>query len=318
MQRSLTRIAAGAVVASLVGYGTSALAQDYPNKSVSVIVPFGAGGQTDIASRTLAEALAEQLGQNVAVVNRGGAGGSVGTAEMAAASPDGYTLGVTASTPLMLRPFVSDVPYTVDDFTYICRVFENPLFFTVEAGSEIDNPQDLAEYAKSNTMRYGSSGVGSAQHLTMLQFAGEAGVEAVHVPNNSDAENLRNILADVITGTLTSSSVVKQNADTIKPIGVAGRERSGVFPDVPTFAEQGYDVYRSLWGVLVGPEDLPDDITGKLRTACKDAQATDAFQAKMRELGMEPAWMDGTDFEPIAKEESASSKELLTEAGVIQ
>jgi tripartite-type tricarboxylate transporter receptor subunit TctC len=317
MRKSPSLIAA-TVAASMAALAPNAQAQGYPDKSVSVIVPFAPGGQTDIASRTLADALTKALGKNVAVVNRAGAGGAIGTAEMAAAKPDGYTLGVTASTPLMLKPFVAKVPYTVDSFDYVCRVFENPLFFAVKKSAPIDSPKGLTEYAKKSTMRYGSSGNGSAQHLAMLQFSDKAGVKSVHVANSSDADNLRNILADVITGTLTSSSVIKKNSDTIKPIGVMSGERSAIFPNVPTFAEAGYPVNYSLWGVLVGPKGMPADVLTKLRSACADAQKSDAFQARMRKLGMEPAYMDGSKFEPLAKAESKTSKELLTKAGLIK
>jgi tripartite-type tricarboxylate transporter receptor subunit TctC len=315
---SFSYLAAGAIAVSMVGFGPTAQAQNYPEKGVSVIVPFAPGGQTDIASRTLAEALSKVLGQNVTVVNRAGAGGAIGTAEMAAAKTDGYTLGVTASTPLMLKPFVANVPYTVDSFDYVCRVFENPLFFAVKKDAKIATPGSLAEYAKKQNLRYGSSGNGSAQHLAMLQFGDKAGVKSVHVANSSDTDNLRNILADVITGTLTSSSVIKKNSDTIKPIGVMSRERSPVFPDVPTFAESGFPVYHSLWGVLVGPNGMPKDVLAKLRGACAEAQKTEAFESRMQSLGMVPAYLDGSKFEPLAKEESKISKELLTKAGLIK
>ncbi|MBJ3776634.1 Bug family tripartite tricarboxylate transporter substrate binding protein [Acuticoccus mangrovi] len=318
MNRSMPCLALGALAAVLVGFGGDAEAQSYPDKPISVIVPFSPGGQTDIASRTLADALSEALGETVSVVNRAGAGGAIGTAEMAAADTDGYTLGVTASTPLMLKPFVSDVPYTVDSFDYVCRVFENPMFFAVKVDSDIASPKALADYAGSERLRYGSSGNGSVQHLAMLQFSDLAGVEGVHVANSSDADNLRNILADVITGTLTSSSVIKKNEDTLKPIGVMSRERSPIFPDVPTFAEEGFPVYYSLWGVLVGPKGMPEDVLATLRKGCADAQSSEAFQSRMNELGMVPAYMDGAEFEPLAKEESATSKALLEKAGLIQ
>jgi len=318
MHRPLSFLAAGAIAASFVATASAAQAQTYPDKPVSVIVPFSAGGQTDIASRTLADALGKAMGETFTVVNRAGAGGAIGTAEMASADTNGYTLGVTASTPLMLKPFVSEVPYTVDSFDYVCRVFENPMFFAVKKDSPIDSPKALAAYAKDNTLRYGSSGNGSVQHLAMLQFTDEAGIESVHVANSSDADNLRNILADVLTGTLTSSSVIAKNSDTIKPVGMMSRERSAIYPDVPTFAEDGYPIYYSLWGVLVGPKGMPADVLASLRKGCADAQKSEAFQSRMQELGMDPAYMDGAEFEAQAKEESATSKELLTKAGLIK
>ena len=317
MYRSISLLAAGVCAVSMI-YAGSAQAQKYPERGISVIIPFAPGGQTDIASRVLAEALSGVLGQTVTAVNRAGAGGAVGAAEMAAAKADGYTLGVNTSTPLVQTPHMTKVPYSVDSYDYICRVFFNPLIFAVKKDSEISRPSDLAKYAGRSTVRYGSSGNGSVQHLAMIQFSEQAKVKTTHVPNSSDADNLRNILADVITGTLTSSSVIKANNDSIKPIGVMSRERFAGLPDVPTFAEDGFPVTFGLWGVLVGPKGLPAPILSTLRSACDKAQQTEPFTKRMRDLGMEPAYLDGAKFGVDIKEESTVAGRLLREAGLVK
>ncbi len=316
MRRSVSFLIAGVCATALIGMTSSAEAQNYPDKGISVIVPFAAGGQTDIASRLLAEALGGTLKQTVTAVNKAGAGGAIGTAAMASATPDGYTLGVTASTPLLQKPHMSKTPYSIDSFDYVCRVFYNPMVFAVKKDSPINNPKDLAKYAETNAMRYGSSGNGSIQHLAMIEFSEDAKVKSTHVTNSSDADNLRNILAGVITGTLTAASVVKQNADTIKPIGVMSETRLSAFPDVPTFKEQGYPVYAALWGVLVGPKGMPAPVLTKLRSACAEGQGTADFKAKMLKLGMEPSYQNGPEFEAGLRTEDKTAARLLKDLGL--
>jgi tripartite-type tricarboxylate transporter receptor subunit TctC len=318
MRRSISFLIAGVCASALVGIPSFASAETFPDKGISIIVPFAPGGQTDIASRTLADALGGVLKQTVTVVNKAGAGGAIGTAAMAAAQPDGYSLGVTASTPLLQKPHMTKTPYSIDSFDYVCRVFYNPMVFAVKKDSPINNPKELAKYAVSNPLRYGSSGNGSIQHLAMIEFSEDAKVKSTHVTNSSDADNLRNILAGVITGTLTAASVIKRNADTIKPIGVMSDTRLAAFPNVPTFKEQGYPVAAALWGVLVGPKGMPKPVLAKLRSACAEAQKMPDFKAKMIKLGMEPSYQNGPEFEAQLRSEDKTSVRLLKNLGLIK
>ena len=304
------------IAAALVCAASAASAEEYPDKGITLIVPFAAGGQTDIASRVLAESLGDVLKQTVTVVNRAGAGGAIGTAAMAAATPDGYTLGVTSSTPLAQKPHMSKTPYSVESFEYVCRIFNNPMLFVVKKDSPINSPKDLAAYAKDNQLRYGSSGNGSIQHLAMIEFSDIAKIKSTHVTNSSDADNLRNILAGVITGTLTSASVAKQNADTIKPIGVMDDEKVSAFPNVPTFKGAGYAVNAALWGVLVAPKGLPQPILSKLRTACAEAQKKPTFTERLTRLGMDPAYLNGPEFEKELHKEDQMAARLLKDLGL--
>jgi tripartite-type tricarboxylate transporter receptor subunit TctC len=282
----------------------AATAEDYPTRPISVIVPYGAGGQTDLAGRLIADALATQLGQTVTVVNKPGAGGVTGTAELAATAPNGYTIGLATSTPILQKPHISKTPYTYESFDYICRVNHNPLLFAVKKDSNINTVADLIKLGKSGTrITYGSSGEASVQHLAMTVLSERSGVKMVHVPNTADTNNLRNILAGVLTGTLVPASVVAANADTIKPIGLMDTQRLPNFPEVATFAEAGYDITAAVWGILVGPKGLDKPVLTKLRKACGDGQATDKFKSEIVKLGMQPAYLDGdAALELVAKE----------------
>lgn len=305
MPNAMRRTLVAAVTASITCVAISvAAAQDYPARPISVIVPYGAGGQTDLAGRLIAEALAAELGQTVTVVNKPGAGGVTGTAELAAAAPNGYTLGLATSTPILQKPHISKTPYTYESFDYICRVNHNPLLFAVKKDSDINTVEDLIKLGKSGKrITYGSSGEASVQHIAMTILSERSGVKMVHVPNTADTDNLRNILAGVLTGTLVPASVVAANADTVKPIGLMDTQRLSNFPNVATFAEAGYDITAAVWGILVGPKGLDKPILAKLRKACADGQATDKFKKEIVKLGMQPAYLDGdASLELVAKE----------------
>jgi tripartite-type tricarboxylate transporter receptor subunit TctC len=291
-------------------------AQDFPSRPISLIVPYNAGGQTDVAGRVMAEGLSKELGQRVSVVNKPGGGGVVGTADLATSKPDGYTLGLATSTPMVQKPNISDTPYTVDSFDYICRVNNNPLMFAVKKGSDIKTVEDLVKHAKAGErIIYGSSGEASVQHIAMTRLGKLAGIELVHVPNTSDTENLRNILADVITGSLVPASVVIANADTVQPIGLMDSERLQKFPNVETFKEAGYDVNAAVWGILAAPKGLEEPVLTKLREACRAAQSQDSFKNEIVKLGMEPAYLDGADALALVKQENDASRDVLKELG---
>ena len=317
MQPTLRRLylAAATVLASGLSAGHTA-AQEFPARPISVIVPYSAGGQTDVAARVMSDALAQQLGQTVSVVNKPGGGGVVGTAELATAKPDGYTLGLATSTPMVQKPNISDTPYTINDFDFICRVNHNPLMFAVKKGSDIKTVEDLIDAAKTGQrILYGSSGEASVQHIAMTNLGNQAGVELVHVPNTSDTENLRNILAGVLTGTLLPASVIVANSDTIQPIGLMDTQRLQSFPEVETFKEAGYDVSAAVWGILAAPKGLESTVLDKLRQACRDAQAQDSFKQEIVKLGMEPAYLDGDEIGELVTQENEASLAVLKQLG---
>lgn len=294
---------------------STASAADFPSRAISLIVPYTAGGQTDQAGRLIANAMAKELDQNVTVVNKPGAGGVTGTAEIAAAKPNGYTIGLLTSTPILQKPYISETPYTYENFDYICRVNHNPLLFAVEKNSDIDNVEELIAFAKEGRLTYGSSSEASVQHIAMITLAEQAGAEMVHVPNTSDTNNIRNILSGVLTGTLLPASVIEANADTIKPIGIMDSERHSEFPDVETFAEAGYHVTAAVWGQLAAPQGLEEDVLGALREACAAAQETEEFQSEIVRLGMEPAYLDGEEAKELVGREAEASLEALTKLG---
>lgn len=310
---------AGAWAAATALLASAATAQDYPERDLSFIVPFDAGGQTDIASRVFAEAMAEALGVSVSVVNRGGAGGSVGTAEIAAADPDGYTVGITTSTPLIQTPNRTQTPYDMDSFEFVCRVYSNPMIVVAKSDSEYDTYEEVVEAAKSGErITYGSVGTGSVAHVAGVQLQQEGGFEAVQVQAPNDADNIRNLLADVIDIYFVSGSVYRQNADMLRPLAVLATESLTSLPDTPTISDLGGTVQAGVWGAFVVPAETPDERLTTLREACAAAQETDEFIETLTGFGMEPVYMDGPTTEELARTQFETAGAILDELGLVE
>ncbi len=311
------RFLAGSVAAVALS-ASAAAADSYPERGLTYIVPFDAGGQTDIASRVFADALAEALGVSVSVVNRGGAGGSVGTSEIAAATPDGYTVGITTTSPMIQAPNRTNTPYDLDSFTFICRVYSNPMIMVVTEGSVHESVPGIIEATKAGRrLTYGSVGTGSVQHVAMVQLMEQADFEAVQVQSTSDADNVRNLLADVVDIYWVAGSVYRQNADLLRPLAIMAQERLELLPDVPTIYEVGYDVPSGVWGAFVAPAGLGEAETEILRGACRDAQQTDSFIQTLTGFGMEPVYLDGPETEALARDQFATAGRILEELGLV-
>jgi tripartite-type tricarboxylate transporter receptor subunit TctC len=311
------RYLSGSLAAAVLA-ASAAYADSYPSRGLTYIVPFDAGGQTDIASRVFADALADALGVSVSVVNRGGAGGSVGTAEIAAARSDGYTVGITTTSPMIQAPNRTNTPYDLDSFTFICRVYSNPMIMVVKDGSALDSVPAMIEATKGGRrLTYGSVGTGSVQHVAMVQLMEQAGFEAVQVQSTSDADNVRNLLADVVDTYWVAGSVYRQNAELLRPLAIMAQERLEMLPDVPTIYEIGYDVPSGVWGAFVAPAGLGEAETEALRAACRTAQESESFIDTLTGFGMEPVYLDGHDTEMLARDQFATAGRILAELGLV-
>lgn len=313
-----THLASKVIVATAILTG-AAVAQGYPERNLTYIVPFDAGGQTDIASRVFAKAIGDALAVSVPVVNRGGAGGSVGTAEIAAAKPDGYTVGITTSTPLIQTPNRTQTPYDLDSFEFVCRVYSNPMIVVVENDSDYESYDQIVEAAQSGErITYGSVGSGSVAHVAGVQLQQEGEFEAIQVQAPNDTDNIRNLLADVIDFYFVSGSVYRQNADILRPLVVLDTEQLPSLPDTPTIFDLGGTVQAGVWGAFVVPSGIPEEILTTLREACASAQETDEFIETLTEFGMEPVYMGGPATEELARDQFETAGAILKELGLVE
>ena len=283
----------GAIIAASVAAGvalaTAAWAQDYPERTVQIVVPATPGSSADILGRVLADGMSARFGKPVIVVNKPGANGVLGSADVARAKPDGYMLMHGATYSVTVQPLTDkDAGYTLKSFTPICQTFKNDQVVVVQPNSPWKTAKDLIEAAKQKpgALNVGIPGTATIPHLAMLQLAQLAKVEFNNVPFKGPAEEIQNTRS----GQLDFSAVpLTAAAGSGLPMpGIFADKRNPSLPDVPTFKEQGYDVAPLSFGGLFGPAGMPADVTRKLEAACIDIIKSDAAQKVVKNT-MQPA-----------------------------
>ncbi len=295
---------AGTLVA-LVGIAGSALAADFPTKGVEFIVPYPPGGASNFIGRAIAQAMTKDLGQEVTVLNRAGGAGTVGAAELARKAPDGYTIGLMTSTPLLMKPQTSKLPYDLSSFTLLCRGFDNPLILTVSASSGITSLEQLVEKAKKapGSVKYYTEGPGTLQDIAMGRLQEVGGFKAIGVPMTGFQAATQNLLSGVIDVAPVTADVVLGNPDLLKPIAVMAREPIPAVA-VPTVGKVlGKPVVYSLTGAVVAPKGLPEDVKKRLVESCAVAQKDAEFNALLTKYDMPPVSQSGQAFAEAFQEE---------------
>jgi tripartite-type tricarboxylate transporter receptor subunit TctC len=289
---TVSAVAAALFLAGL-GIGPAA-AQDYPDKPVKLIVPFAAGGPTDVVARLVAEGLSRILKQPFFVENRTGAGGAIGTDLVAKAKPDGYTLGVTATGSMTIIPFLDPkLSYSPSrDLTVIAVLSSLDLLFVARADLKQSNMKELLEFARSKPgeLTYASAGIGTPGHLDMENLASLAQVQMVHVPFQGDVPAVTNIIGgSVATGLISASAAVALVKDgKLKAIASGGPGRFSQLPDVATVAEQtdlkGY--VANAFNALIAPTGTPPEILRRLNEAVHETLGRPDVKQKLEGLGM--------------------------------
>jgi len=309
-----------AIVAVVVlGLGVPAAAADFPNRPVRILVPFGAGGSTDVMTRVLAAEMSKVLGQSVLTINKAGAGGTVGAAEVAAAQPDGYLLGMLPVGPLTTQTNLLRLSYGPESFDYLCLVYSNPQVLIVRKDAPFKTLGDLAAYAKQNPgkVNYGSTGVGSIPHLAALAVAKGLGIDVFHVPYKGDSDQLAGLLGGSIAMFVTHPTLVKSHAERVRALVALGPSRLKDYPDLPTAAEQGAGPLSfNVWGGLATARGTPRAAAAVLENACKQSMASETFREQMEKLHTAIDYRDGKAFQSFVIGEFKRNERLLRESGV--
>ena len=275
--------------------------QTWPTRAVTMIVPFAAGGPTDVVGRILAGRLSEILKQQVVIENIGGAGGMTGAQRVAQAKPDGYevllgTVGTQAySQTLYKKPLYN----AVTDFTPVALVAEQPLVLVVRKDFPANSLKEFAAYVKANSAKlsFGSGGSGSATHLGCLLLNLAIGVDVQHVPYRGSAPALQDLMAGRIDYLCdaVSTELAPIKARNVKPIAVLARQRSPVLPNIPTAQQEGLANFEANnWIALFFPRNTPDSIVRRLRDATVEAMRTPALRARMEAIGTDLVSPDRT------------------------
>ena len=287
LKRSLT------LVSLLVG-ATAAMAQAYPARTITWVVPFAAGGPTDALARDIAAKVATPLGQSIIIDNQAGAGGTIGAGKTAKANADGYTflvghLGYMSAAPALYKKLTYD---PVKDFEPVFRFPDTPLVLLVPKSSPHKTAADLIAYAKKTPgkMNFGNAGVGSTSHLISALFASKAGIKVTQVPYKGAALAMNDLIAGQVDAMFdqTNTALPQIAGGRLVPIALTSTQRMAQFPNVPTLGEGALPGFEAAtWYGLYAPKGTPKDVIQKVHQAYLKALADKAWTQKMAELGIQ-------------------------------
>jgi tripartite-type tricarboxylate transporter receptor subunit TctC len=318
----MLKFALAVVAATLCAIVPAAAQSDYPNRAIRLIVPFAPGGSTDAQARIIAEHLGRELGQQVAVINVGGAGGTVGFAQAAKAAPDGYTL-ITATPSLTINPYIQkDMPYdAASDFEPIALLADSPIVLVVPKVSPIASVRDLiaAAKAKPGELRYGSAGVGSITHLSTARFAAMAGVDLVHVPYHGAAPAILDLMAGRLDMQFENAPTIldRVKSGELKGIAVGTAKPSSILPDLPTIAATVPGYEASSWFGILAPAKTPRAIVDKINAAANKVLTDPAVRAQMQALGIDLIGGTPDAFKAYVNDRLAEMKDVAKAANLV-
>jgi tripartite-type tricarboxylate transporter receptor subunit TctC len=315
--------AAIAVAAALLGGATGLVsAQDnYPARPVKIMIAFPVGGLLDTVSRVVGEKLSGLLGQQFIVEARPGAGGTIATAAVAKADPDGYTIMMINDNHALNPSVFKNIPYdSVKDFAPIGFVGSTPLVFTAHPSVPAKDVKSLVALAKEKpgTITYGSVGLGSASHLAGEMLSGVANVKLQHIPYRGGAPAMIDLLAGHINTMFLSPVVGLENMKSGKLTGMAlaAEKRLEIMPDLPTMKEAGYPVDASYWFGLVAPAGTPPAVLAKLEKALADVLAMPDVRRRLIDMGAIIEPLNGKQFGDYIKAETAKWAAIVEKAGI--
>ncbi len=319
-RRTVIAASLGLALCALAG-GASAQSA-YPDKPVRLIIPFAPGGTTDVVGRIVAESLAKELGQPVVVVNRGGAGGSIGARELSRAAPDGYTIGLMNVSTHGTNSAVRELDFDINkDFTPITKLTSFPGVIAVNPKFEGNTYESFMRVLKANPGKYsyGSSGAGGATNLAMEQFKMMTGVQITHVPYRGSGPALADVVAGQIPAMLDAlpSAMSFIKAGQLTPIGLAASTRSKQLPDLPTFDELGVKGYApDFWNGLMAPAGRPANIQATLYQATQRTLQRPDVRSRLEDLGATVASVTPEEMAKQIAEDAKTWKEVAKFANI--
>jgi tripartite-type tricarboxylate transporter receptor subunit TctC len=302
---------------------TAATAQTYPSRTVTVVVPFPAGGSVDGVARILVQKLNETVGQHFIVENRaGGASGTVGANAVAKAAPDGYTLMVSASVHV-INPFLyKSVPYdVVNDFTPVTLLADGPLIVSTTPSVPANNLKDFFTLVRKDPQKYtfGATSVGAASHLAIELLKQDAGLDTLVVPYKGTAPALTDLMSgqiQLLADPMLSSLPLAQGGK-IKALGLTSLKRAAAAPEIPTVEESGVKGFEFVsWYGLWGPKNLPADISGKLQADVARVLALPEVKQRLSTIGFDPIGSSGDRFATYIRDEMAKYEKIIKDAKI--
>jgi tripartite-type tricarboxylate transporter receptor subunit TctC len=301
-----------ATLAALVS--VPAMAQQWPTRTIRVVVPLTAGSATDVVPRIVLEQVSAQIGQSIVVENRTGAGGTIGVRSVATSPPDGYTLLAHSSTIVVSPYTVANARYDpVKDFVAVAPLANLPNVLVVASSSKIHTVQEFVANAKKRRITYGSSGVGNPGYLGMAKFRLAAGFEADFIPFRGSPEVLTEVMTGRIDAFYAPLSVALEFIRSGKLMALSVSQRSAALPDIPTLLEAGYpNSDLDFWIGIFAPAGTPNAIVARLNREIGTAMANPAVREKLASQGVDPMTMGFGEFQQFVDVESISMRALTT------
>ena len=314
-------------LAALACWGTRAFAQPaYPNKTISFVVPAVAGGAVDVLARTLADEMGKRMGQTIIVENRPGAASMLGTQYVARSAPDGYTVMVTHSGPVMTAPYLfSKVAYDVRrDLTLISQLCTGQLVLAINtAVVPAKNMKDFVQWAEAHKGKvdYGSYGMGSAGHLMSSFLSDSRKLDMVHVAYKGEAPMLQDLIGGQVAWAIASTGSLAPQvaAGRLRVLAVMGDKRVSDMPEVPTMAEAGFpeSEFKTVgWIGMIGPARLPAPVLARLEQEARAAVQTTAMKARFQAFGMEAMGTSSAEFTRDYERSAPVSERMIKASGV--
>jgi tripartite-type tricarboxylate transporter receptor subunit TctC len=312
--------ATGFALAASVAASAS-MAQDFPERPINLIVPFNAGGGTDLLIRGFAPHFAEAVGGDVFVSNMAGGSGTVAASALQGQRPDGYQMGYFSITIATIQPQIRNVPYGVDSWTPICSVAASPTLLFVNADSPYQSMEDVVAAVRENPgdLVYGSSGPGAITHLTMVSAFSGLGIldDVVHLPFQGSGPAMQALTAGTIQ--FFGDTEILMSRGDVRPLVVFNSERLENFPDVPTAAEIGIEAPLNelyLWGGLFAPAGVEPEVVAQLETACEAAVNSDGFQEFAASSGTVINYRDSAAFDAFFRAQYEANSALIEASGL--
>ncbi len=322
MKHAAVAVARSITLLTLASLSTLAGAQAWPAKPVNVVVPWPAGGPSDIAARPVAKGLQEAFGQPFVIDNRGGAGGNIGSAYVAKGAADGYTILITSSAPIVINPSVyKQMPFNpATELTPVTNLLRVPLVLVTHPSVPANNLKELIAHIKSQQgkFQYASSGNGTPQHLTTELFKTVGKLDIVHVPYKGSAPAINDVVGGhapmMFDSTIAIMPFIKSGK--VKPIAISSAKRSAELPDVPTFAEAGLPGVESYaWYGMFVPAKTPKDVVAKLNAATVSYMKKPEFQKILKDTGSDFVGDTPENFAAFTKAEAAKWGKVAQQTG---